>query len=114
MSLFDNLLIGHLVGDFLFQTAWMANGKNKRILPLIVHSTVYTLCIFVFSFNSDFLSWSNFFILIGTHVLIDSRKITYWWMSNVMRVTTSANNETWLVIVTDQIFHLLILYILLL
>jgi len=114
MSLFDNLLMGHLAGDFLFQTSWMARGKNSHILPLIVHSIVYTLCIFAFSFNTDFLCWSNFFILIGTHALIDSRKITYLWMRNVMRVTACTNNETWLAIVTDQIFHLLILYILIL
>jgi hypothetical protein len=53
MSLFDTLLIGHFVGDFLFQTAWMADGKKKRIVHLIVHAAVYTLCIFAFSSTMD-------------------------------------------------------------
>lgn len=37
MSLFSYLLIGHLIGDFLFQTTWMAMFKTTKWVPLIVH-----------------------------------------------------------------------------
>lgn len=45
MSVFDTLLLGHLIGDFLLQTSWMAENKAKHILPLLVHSLVYTVSI---------------------------------------------------------------------
>ncbi len=113
MSLFDNLLLGHLVGDFLFQNAWMADGKKTRIIPLIVHATIYTLCIFVFTFTTDFLTWKDYFVLWGSHVLIDSRKPTNWWMRNVMGITTVVDSKAWLAVAVDQVFHLIVFYILL-
>lgn len=114
MSLFDNLLIGHLAGDFLFQTSWMADGKIRRIVPLILHATVYTLCVFVFSAYVGSLCWTDYLIIWGSHVLIDSRKFTYWWIRTVMRVTRPLDNKDWLTIVVDQAFHLSVFYILLL
>lgn len=114
MSLFDTLLLGHLAGDFLFQTAWMSAGKRRNNLPLLVHSAVYTLCIIIFTYNMDILGWKDYFIIWGTHVLIDNRKFTYWWMRIVMRITSVTDKEAWLAIVVDQIFHLLVFYILVL
>jgi hypothetical protein len=114
MSIFDTLLLGHLMGDFLFQNAWMADEKKRRILPLLVHATVYTLCILVFSFNTDFLGWKDYFIIWGTHVIIDSRKLTSWWARTVMGITSAMGRRTWLSIVVDQVFHLLVFYILIL
>lgn len=32
-ALLSWLIIGHFVGDFLFQTNWMAFGKTQRFLP---------------------------------------------------------------------------------
>jgi hypothetical protein len=114
MNLFDTLVLGHLVGDFLFQSTWMAEGKKKHIVPLIVHAIVYTLCVFVFSYSTNYLGWLDYFIIFGTHILIDSRKLTYWWMHNLMTITSAKESETWLLIAVDQIFHLLVFYILIL
>lgn len=113
MSVFDTLLVGHLVGDFLFQTAWMANGKKRNLVPIIVHASVYALCILVFSKNTGMLSWVDYFIIWGSHLVIDSRKPTYWWMSKVMGVSSEGDKEAWLTIIVDQTFHLLVLYSLL-
>ena len=49
MGLFDWLLVGHLVGDYILQTRWMAEKKVKQILPLIIHSMVYTTTIALFA-----------------------------------------------------------------
>ena len=38
------LLTWHFVGDFLLQSDWMALGKSRRILPLLAHGIVYSLC----------------------------------------------------------------------
>lgn len=43
------LLLGHLVGDYLLQTSWMAVNKSKKTLQgwmaAIVHSVIYTLSV---------------------------------------------------------------------
>lgn len=38
----------HFIGDFVFQTDWMALNKSKRNWPLTVHILVYTAVIFTF------------------------------------------------------------------
>lgn len=36
------LLVFHWLGDFVFQSDWMATNKSKKLDALIVHSLVYT------------------------------------------------------------------------
>jgi hypothetical protein len=37
------LLFLHFVGDFIFQTSWMATNKGKKITALLVHILAYSL-----------------------------------------------------------------------
>lgn len=37
------LIICHLVGDYVFQSDWMANEKTKRFFPAFTHAVVYTI-----------------------------------------------------------------------
>lgn len=39
------LLVGHFVGDFIYQSDWMAENKSKRWDVLAAHVAVYTLVI---------------------------------------------------------------------
>lgn len=36
------LLFLHFVGDFVFQSGWMANNKGKKVIALLVHIVAYT------------------------------------------------------------------------
>ena len=36
MNHFDLLLVAHLIGDFLFQTSWMAKNSNYIYLSLFI------------------------------------------------------------------------------
>lgn len=36
-------LLLHLLGDYILQSDWMANGKTYRSLPCLIHATIYTL-----------------------------------------------------------------------
>ena len=58
MGLFNWLLVGHLVGDYILQTSWMQK-KTKEWLPLIVHSMVYTVTVSITGIIS------RWFILVG-------------------------------------------------
>lgn len=45
MSVFDFILLGHLVGDYLFQNKWMAMNKSASHFKCLVHSAIYTLAV---------------------------------------------------------------------
>lgn len=69
------LLLTHFVGDFLFQTDWMAINKSKRTDALALHAGVYALCFFWL--GAPFVAWT--FV---THYLTDavtSRITTRLW-----------------------------------
>jgi hypothetical protein len=44
LFLVGGLGVSHFVGDFLLQSNWMALGKSKRLVPLLTHALVYSLC----------------------------------------------------------------------
>ncbi len=39
-----NLLCVHFIADFVLQSDWMALGKSKAWTPLLVHTSIYSLC----------------------------------------------------------------------
>ena len=51
------MLLGHLMGDYLFQTEWMAMNKSKNDVigwtAATVHCLLYTfaVCLFMWNFN---------------------------------------------------------------
>lgn len=113
-SAFDILLIAHLIGDYLLQTEWMANYKAERWGPLLAHCLVYTavIAIFAFLWIPGGLSVWGILLVFGSHVFIDRRTPVALWYKKVMRVTD--DRSKWLMIMADQIFHLIILALVLL
>lgn len=112
MSLFDSFLVAHLVGDWLLQTAWQAEGKVRgRFLnaPLLVHCTVYTLS-FVPVFLWHTLPLWGLVVLWGTHVFLDRRFPVVWLVKlrEGKHGDLSYTPPAWLVIVVDQVVHLLV------
>ncbi|MBX3010178.1 MAG: DUF3307 domain-containing protein [Caldilineaceae bacterium] len=47
MNIFTWLLVGHLVGDWMFQNDWMARGKQRRFFnkEIFVHCCAYTVVV---------------------------------------------------------------------
>lgn len=108
MTPFSILFLAHLVGDYLFQTSWMAANKAKQWQPLVVHSAVYTFCIVVFAwFGFGGLSFGAILLIFVSHLILDQRSFVQWWVKTIMR--TTGKEAGWLSILVDQIFHLLIL-----
>jgi hypothetical protein len=104
MELFNWLIIGHLVGDYLFQTSWMQR-KTKNYLPLIVHSAIYTLAVALFALLRGGLSFWGIGLIFICHIILDQRKFIEFWA----RTVTGTANIEWLKIVLDQSWHILIL-----
>lgn len=108
MSLFDALIAGHLAGDFLGQTAWMADNKAARLGPLAVHSLVYTLAVWAAALLAGGLPLWALPVLFLSHVALDQRTFVRFWVRRVQGVHRQA--DAWLYVVGDQAFHVLVLF----
>ena len=115
-------LILHLIGDYVTQSDWMANGKIKRTFPALVHACVY---------SAPFLfigSWKAVAFIAATHFLMDRFRLAKYivFAKNFMGWPwpkwddCKANGypsacpiwmSTWLMIVADNTVHLLCNYI---
>lgn len=114
MSLFDWLLVGHLVGDFLLQTNGMAKYKEQSWPWMLGHIGVYVMVMMAllgaYALSHAVPFWmvaAALLFIAGTHILLDRRGFTLWWMG---LIGISAE-PPWLSIVVDQAFHLLVLAI---
>ena len=105
MGLFDWLLVGHFVGDFILQTRWMAKKKATQILPLTTHSLVYTITIALLALIAGGLSWWGIGLIFIGHLILDQRAFVDYWGAKVNGNT----NIDWLKITLDQSWHILIL-----
>ncbi len=114
MSLFDWLLVGHLVGDFLLQTDGMAKYKADSWSWMLRHVGLYLAVMVVvlgaYALSNPVPLWALGLALlfIGvTHIILDRRGFTLGWM----RLIGITQDLDWLTIVADQVFHLLVLVV---
>jgi hypothetical protein len=97
------LLVAHLVGDYLFQNRWMALNKYKNAWICFLHSFIYALSVAVL------LGWWDvrFLLVLFSHDLIDYFRIGAKW-----RQFFSRDTELPWTILSDNTIHLLILWVL--
>lgn len=110
-------IVAHLIGDYIFQSHWMATEKTKQSLAAAVHAATYTLP-FLFLTQSPL---ALAFIL-GTHFLIDRFRLARFvvWLKNGYLFTeigpataTGYHNDVppwlavWLLIIADNTIHLI-------
>lgn len=114
MSLFDWLLVSHLVGDFLIQTRNMAMHKAESWPWMLRHVGVYMVLITVvvvwYSVAYQAPAWLAVVVLLfiaGTHIILDRRTFTKRWLDYFVRVP----DHPWMPIVVDQVFHIVALAI---
>lgn len=99
--IFKTMLIGHLLGDFYFQSGKLAENKIESHISLIKHALIYSItlllvsCIMFTKTNYFYLS-----IVCLTHLIIDFFK-TKIHKLNVI-------SDIWLYFI-DQILHITIL-----
>jgi hypothetical protein len=72
-------LVAHAIGDYIFQSDWMANNKRKNDWAATIHALTYTLP-FVFITQVPLALWFIFF----THYLVDRYGLARFvvWLKN--------------------------------
>jgi hypothetical protein len=107
VNYFEALLLGHLVGDFVLQTGWMAREKVRNAAALLSHAAVYTAAVGVAGRLAGGISLVAVALVFVSHAVLDRRTLVHWWGRHVQEIRREA--DAWLYIVTDQVAHLLIL-----
>jgi hypothetical protein len=114
MTLFERLLVAHLVADWLLQTEWQALNKDRDFRALFSHIGVYSLVMLgvlvaQFGFRNGVV-----YLVVGmialTHGFIDRRKPVIWFMKTFRLIVKRPSNPV-LVLAVDQTFHILVLAI---
>ncbi len=117
----DQLLV-HALGDYVFQSHWMAQEKTRDTAAAFTHALMYSLPFMLFRPSMFALA-----VIFGTHFLIDrfrlARYVVYfkncivpqtsWKPWNDCRSTgypsdTPAWLAVWLLIIADNVMHVLI------
>lgn len=92
------VLVAHFVGDFIFQSDWMATNKSRSYRALLMHIGTYMLALVVFG---------PLFALVNgiAHFMIDwctSRGTSWLWQHE-------RRHEFFVLIGFDQLLHALVL-----
>jgi hypothetical protein len=110
-------LVAHAIGDYVFQSHWMATEKTSRWLPAVLHGLTYGLP-FVFMASPLALA-----VIVGTHIVIDRFRLARYvvWAKNHLApvspgpLTATGYPDTappwlavWLLIAADNVLHVLI------
>lgn len=112
VTIFEVLLMAHIAGDWLLQTEWQAQNKDRNWRAMLSHVLIYhAMVLGVLGAKLGFREPAVYTVVIAlavSHAVIDrSRSIA--WITRTLRITVERASEKWLSIVTDQAIHLLLL-----
>lgn len=100
-------IIGHLIGDYLVQTDWMAINKKTRSWPCAVHCAIWTA---VVCRLADW-GWIPAAVLFVAHFAQDRTNVIRWYI-RVMKGEAFAQPPLapWSIIVVDNVWHIVSLW----
>lgn len=115
MEVFASALVGHLVGDYLFQNDWMALNKKASSFHCAVHCFIWTVCVMAFSgviFHGGLMPVIVFWILFGTHFLQDRTGLIRWYMRAIGQEKFATGPcSPWSIIVVDNVWHIVTIWL---
>lgn len=106
-------LVGHLIGDYIFQNDWMAINKKDRWFPALVHCAVYTACVYLLV--GLFAGWPLWTIpiIFLSHLAIDKTMFVVHFAKLARReqfVSPESIFFPWSMVVIDNTIHIAFLY----
>lgn len=109
------IILGHLIGDYLLQSDWMAINKKKSgstgILACCIHCLLWSISIYLFTvgFIISYTTITIFLLLFISHWILDRTNIVRYCIDK----TTMPNPAIWKIIICDNTLHLLFVYFIL-
>lgn len=105
LTLFEQAIVMHLIGDWILQNDWMATNKpNLRHPAAWIHAAIHAVLLTIV------FGWQGGLILGLAHILIDTR-IPFRWWRKVYRMTAEGESASHVAVWTDQVLHVLCLAI---
>lgn len=71
-----NILLGHLIGDFLLQPGWMVAAKRRGLVGLLAHTGAIILCTGIVVIRELQLLWAIVLLAGAAHLLVEVATIT--------------------------------------
>jgi len=105
------LMIGHLIGDFYFQTDEMADKKKRSFIETARHCFYYSCAICLVLWIATGVSYKHILpaVIIGLlHFIVDSIKVIIYKNDKYKKCESNINKTK--IFVIDQIIHTLILF----
>jgi hypothetical protein len=103
-----NLIVGHLIGDYLFQNDWQAQGKKRSSAICLIHCVLYTLA--VWGASRFELSATGAAVVLAIHFAIDRWNFVSWYMGRNGQEAFRDKMGPWSLIVVDNTWHLVVLW----
>jgi len=116
-------LLLHMIGDYIFQSHWMATQKTSRMWPAFCHAVVYSLpflligsplavlVICVTHFFMDRFRLARY-VIYAKNQLLGNREVMLWTdcKGTGYPSETPAWLAVWLMIIADNTIHLCVNY----
>lgn len=107
------LILGHLIGDYILQSDWMAINKKQKglkgLTACIIHCLIWSVSVYLFAFNDIASHKLIVFVLVFlSHFILDRTNFVKWYC-NTTRIMP--NPAIWKLFIVDNTLHLLMIYI---
>lgn len=106
------IILGHMIGDYLFQSDWMAINKKakglKGLVACVTHCFIWALSVYLLGFRDT--SQYNvliFALLFLSHFVLDRTNFVKWYCN---KTRIMPNPAVWKLIIVDNTLHLLMVY----
>lgn len=112
MTVFESLILAHLLGDWLLQTEWQAKNKSSSWRARWSHVAVYHIVILAVLVVRFGMQDPRVYITVGilaiSHAFLD-RRWPVLWLMKTLRISVNNTPERWLIVMIDQSIHILLL-----
>ncbi len=112
MTVFEGLLLAHVLGDWILQTEWQAQNKETNWCALGLHVLIYHAVVLIVLLVGFKLTQPSTYLVVAAlaiyHAILD-RRTSVLWLMRTLRITVHRSPEHWLVLAVDQSLHLLAL-----
>ena len=112
MTVFETLLITHILGDWLLQTEWQALNKRHSWRAMLSHVMEYHVVLLGVLLAKFGLGDARVFVAVGllaiSHAILD-RIWPVMWLMRTFKLIVERQPERWLVIAVDQAMHVMLL-----